>query len=81
MKKIITITLALTVLSACRNTNLTDDKQYETKYNVTIYTEKGDTLETFKATKFKEWDNGSKFVKKDGTSVFYSLPVKVEFKK
>lgn len=80
MKKI-TFLLLTTLMMACSSSSNEVTKESELIYDVTIYNYNGDVLDSFKVKHFEELDNGSIFFKQDGTRVFYSLPVKVEWSK
>jgi len=80
MRKIGFVILS-TLMMACSSPSDGVTEQSELIYDVTIYNYNGDELDSFQAQDFQEWDNGSIFFKQDGTRVFYSLPVKVEWSK
>ena len=62
---------------ACSSPSVDVVEESELIYDFIVYNYNGEVVDSFKA---QEWDNGSIFIKQDGTKVFYSLPLKVEYK-
>lgn len=76
MKKIGFIVLTF-LMVACSSPSVDVVEESELIYDFIVYNYNGEVVDSFKA---QEWDNGSIFIKQDGTKVFYSLPLKVEYK-
>jgi len=79
MKKIGFIVLTF-LMVACSSPSVDVVEESELIYDFIVYNYNGEVVDSFKAQEFQEWDNGSIFIKQDGTKVFYSLPLKAEYK-